>query len=126
MIKDCVSCIHQRVCQHKELNPKFKEEMRGLIKKWGDIYSEDCPEWHQNPHYHDIGCITGNNDDKPKTDCRTWNDSVDKTIKPTCKVTNSIKDEITANKESKDEYDFVKELEKALGFQIRMDGIRGL
>ena len=240
MIKDCVSCIHQRVCQHKELNPKFKEEMRGLIKKWGNIYSEDCPEWHQNPHYHDIGYRIGDNDDKLKTDCRTWNeqeriqpwvkrlkdgelppkitynDKVDldkpkfkeipmPNVKPckeeskpsktsgidilskalegfsengiinyntmedllnTCdrelialladentfvqranellKKKKALQDEIkvkndnknipdydfshtfTKTDESKEEYDFVKELEKALGFQIRMDGIRKL
>ena len=209
-MKDCNSCIHQRVCSLKGKYEDYKKEMEALMKKWGDEkenpfgFSMNCPEWHEKIN---VG-ITRN--DKPKSDLDIWIEQErnmhpplvkkikegerepritysDKTdldkpkfkeipmpnVKP-CKeeskhtgyeefrdgkmssLSCDVEDEIMATKEpeeddldvqivyyegqpiakithkkdttkeDKKEYDFVKELEKALGFQIRMDSVRGL
>lgn len=53
MIKDCNSCIHNRVCSHKGKNEEYKQQMKELIEKWGEDngfgFTEDCPEWHSQP-----------------------------------------------------------------------------
>ena len=53
IIKDCRNCIHNRVCLHRSKNEEYKQQMRELIEKWGEDngfgFTEDCPEWHEQP-----------------------------------------------------------------------------
>lgn len=147
-MKDCNSCIHQRVCSLKGKYEDYKKEMEALMKKWGDEkenpfgFSMNCPEWHMATgvmnNRDGSKTIIGDNpyDPKKQKENKIWvnkSDRKDEPYKitfhnglPVVELKSKAEDEIMATKEPKEEYDFVKELEKALGFQIRMDGIRKL
>lgn len=75
-------------------------------------------------------------DPEKQKDAKTWvnkSDRKDEPYKitfhnglPVTELKSKVEDKTMATKEDKEEYEFIKELEKSLGFLIRMDGIRGL